>query len=433
MDQKLGYRDILQKKEYMKLICASLVNRFGDSIDAIAFTWLVYELTGSAAWSTLIFGINRLPSIFIMPFAGAWVEGKRKKQIMIWMDIARAACVAYIATGYLFHFLQPWMLVVTTLLISTAEAFRIPAGTALTPKILEKEYYEYGMSLMSSLSNVVEIAGMVMAGGIVAFMGISGAIYIDMATFLLSAIIIMTIKVKEEGLTKTKLSSKEYLNTLSSGVKYVGKSSFFRFFTLVCILLNAILVPFNSLQAPMIDEIFGGGAMMLSVMSVAATVGMLIGSVTYPWIKKKVGKRLIFGFSGFGIAAYYMGMVLCRPLFDNVYVSYSYLALTTALLGYFTTLLSTFMSVEFIKGIDEEYLARASALSNAADNASMPMVSFIITGIISFTDVETIFILAAIVEVVMCLFLIRSKELDEKKDVEQKGEGYTILTGESVE
>lgn len=433
MERKLGYRDVLRKKEYMKLICASLVNRFGDSIDAIAFTWLVYELTGSAAWSTLIFGINRLPSIFIMPFAGAWVEGKSKKQIMIWMDVVRAACVAYIATGYLFHFLQPWMLVITTLLISTAEAFRIPAGTALTPKILEKEYYEYGMSLMGSLSNVVEIIGMVMAGGIVAFLGISGAIYIDMATFLISAIIIMTIKVKEKGLRKETLSGKEYLNTLSAGVKYVGKSSFFRFFTLVCILLNAILVPFNSLQAPMINEIFGGGALMLSVMSVAGTVGMLIGSVAYPWIRKRFGKRLIFGFSGFGIAAYYMGMVLCRPFFDNVYVSYSYAVVTTAILGYSATLLSTFMSVEFIKGIDEEYLARASALSEAADNASMPLVSFLITGIISFTDVETILVFAAIVEAVMCIFLIQSKELDEEKGVEQKGEGYTILAEESVE
>lgn len=68
---KIGYKDIFQQKEYAKMILANLVNRFGDSIDAIAFTWLVYQLTESAAWSALIFGVNSIPTIFITPFAGA--------------------------------------------------------------------------------------------------------------------------------------------------------------------------------------------------------------------------------------------------------------------------------------------------------------------------------------------------------------------------
>ena len=40
-EKKIGYRDIFRQKEYMKLLVAGLINVFGDSIDAIAFTWLV--------------------------------------------------------------------------------------------------------------------------------------------------------------------------------------------------------------------------------------------------------------------------------------------------------------------------------------------------------------------------------------------------------
>ncbi len=39
--EKVGYREILRQKEYRKIILAGLINRFGDSIDAIAFTWRV--------------------------------------------------------------------------------------------------------------------------------------------------------------------------------------------------------------------------------------------------------------------------------------------------------------------------------------------------------------------------------------------------------
>lgn len=166
-NEKIGYKDIFKQKEYMKMMVAALINRFGDSIDAIASTWIVYELTGSAVWSAVIFGVNKVPSVFVTPLAGAWVEGRNKKAIMIITDLIRAVCVAFVASGYLLGFLQPWMLLVTTCIISTVEAFRGPAGSALTPRVLKAEYYEYGMSLMSTFSSVTELAGTMAAGGII--------------------------------------------------------------------------------------------------------------------------------------------------------------------------------------------------------------------------------------------------------------------------
>ncbi|WP_044914901.1 hypothetical protein [Butyrivibrio sp. WCE2006] len=68
-EKKITYKDILKIPNCRKLISSNLINRFGDSVDAIAFTWLVYQITGSATWSALIFGLNQLPGIFVQPFA----------------------------------------------------------------------------------------------------------------------------------------------------------------------------------------------------------------------------------------------------------------------------------------------------------------------------------------------------------------------------
>ena len=178
MNKSAGYKNILKNFQYMKMMIASLINRFGDSVDSIASAWIIYELTSNAMWSAVIFGVNKLPSVLIMPLAGAWVEGKRKKPIMIITDIIRAICVAFIATGFLFNFLEAWMLVITTFIISTAEAFRLPAGSAVTPKLLDKEDLSYGMSLSTALATVVELVGMGIAAGIIAIIGTAGAIYI---------------------------------------------------------------------------------------------------------------------------------------------------------------------------------------------------------------------------------------------------------------
>ena len=65
---------------------------------------------------------------------------------MVVTDLIRAACVAFVASAYLAGIMEVWMLVFTTLAISTAEAFWGPANTALTPLVLDKKYYGYRKS-----------------------------------------------------------------------------------------------------------------------------------------------------------------------------------------------------------------------------------------------------------------------------------------------
>ena len=79
---------------------------------------------------------------------------------------------------------------------------------ALTPKVLEKEYYEYGISLSTTLSSMVELIGTAVAAAIIAVIGTSGAIYVDMTTFLLSALIFVFVNTKEQGLVKQKFDRK---------------------------------------------------------------------------------------------------------------------------------------------------------------------------------------------------------------------------------
>ena len=69
-----NYLKILKESEYRKLLFSNLINRFGDSVESIAFTWVVYQITNSAAWSAIVFALNMLPNVIVQPFAGAIVE-----------------------------------------------------------------------------------------------------------------------------------------------------------------------------------------------------------------------------------------------------------------------------------------------------------------------------------------------------------------------
>lgn len=425
MNEKVGYKDIFHQKEYMKMIIASLINRFGDSIDAVASTWIVYEVTGSAAWSAIIFGINNIPSVLISPLAGAWVEGRNKKRIMVVTDIIRALCVALVATGYLFGFLQAWMLALTTFSISTAEAFRIPASTAMTPKILDKKYYEHGMALMSTLSSIVELIGMAIAAGVIALIGTAGAIYVDVATFILSAAIIMFMNTREQDLQKQKFDAKAYVATFVDGLSYVKKDGAILFFCGVAVFMNTILVPFNSLQAPLTNEILGGGAEVLSVLGCALMLGMMMGTMFYPALNKVMKSRGIVAFCCIGISLYYIGFIVCQPLYGIKVFMYVYVALSSFISGAVASLFMTFVSVEFMRKLDEAYLARASGIMESLSVAAIPVVSLLVSAAASFVKTEWLFIASGTLGLLICPLFLRSKVLDETEETEETEEIVT--------
>lgn len=424
--EKIGYKDIFRQKEYLKMILAALINRFGDSIDAIASAWIIYEITNSVAWSAVIYGINKVPSIVVTPFAGAWVEGRNKKSIMVITDIIRALCVAVIATGYLFGFLNAGILVATTVVISTAEAFRGPANTALTPKILDRKYYEYGMSLMSMACAIVELVGMGIAAGIIALIGTAGAIYVDMATFVLSALIIVTVKTKEEHLKKQKFDAKEYMQTFRDGVSYARKEKTILFFCGIAVYLNAVLVPFNSMQAPLAEEILGGGAEVLSILGVAITIGMMLGTAVYPVLGKILNTRGYLVLCCIGLGLYYVGFVVARPLYTNSLFMYGYVAVASFLCGIVVSIFSSFLNIEFIKNVKEEYLARAASIMTSLSGICVPVASFAVSAVATAVPIDWLFVVSGVLAMLACPLFLSSKVMAKEKKTEEGQEAAQI-------
>ncbi len=431
-EERISYKHILRQKEYMKTIIAALINRLGDSIDSIALTWLVYQITQSAAWSAIIFGVNRIPTIFLQPFAGAAIEGKNKKQIMIITDIIRGLCVGFVATAFLLGFLNQWWLLLATFIISSAEAFRGPASAALLPKLLDKKYYSFGLSLSASVCNVMELVGLGVAGLIISQFSVTAAIYIDMITFFLSAFIILTLRVREEKLGKGRIDAKEYLNSLKGGFSYLKENAVLRYFVLLAVFLNAILVPLNSLQAPLISEVLKVNEVMLSVLGVAITIGMIVGAGIYPYLSSKLGKRGIASISAFSIGGYYLMFVVCGSFITSEGLIYVLVSVTSFIVGAAVALLSTFCNVEFIRNIQGEYMARVTALFNACGVAAIPVVSFLVSILAGFTPTVVLFLVAGILDILVSIFLCRKKrfaamEQEETEDI-TSGEEFADIT-----
>lgn len=416
------YGKLFKNANYRKDLASTIVNRFGDSVDAIASSWIVYELTGQAAWSAIIYAINRLPTIFVTPLVGPWVENHSKKNIMIVTDLIRAVCVGVMATGLMMGFLSAPLIALLSLVISTAEAFRTPAGTAMFPMIVDKESYNEAISLNTSISSITELVGTGLAAAIIAFIGSSGAIYLDMVTFILSALFIAWMRLPKEELKKEATSSvSAYMHELKDGFVYCKSKKILVVFAFVALFLNGILVPINSLQTPIMTEVLKGGPELLSILGITITITTLLGSLLFPYVRKFLSGKVSIIMMIALIVVFYEGLVIAQPFYNTRFGAAIVLTLLTAALGFGVALGNMYVSVEMFNVIDKSYLARVSGIGGAISCAITPVAAFIIGIVVKFTSTKAILVIAGIIAALFGIYMIvsGSKAIDEA-EAEQK-------------
>lgn len=407
--ERASYRDLLKQREYIKMMMAGLINRFGDSIDAIAFTWLVYAVTGKAAWSALVFAANQLPSVLVQPFAGVLVEGMDKKKLMVVTDIVRGITTSGLAVLYLTSCVNPWLLLAFTLVNSTVEAFRLPAGLAVLPKVLEERYYTFGTSLSTTLSMIVEMIGLGMAGVVISVCGIGIAIAIDGISFFGSALILCTLRLKKERAQEEAFQAHAYWENLREGLRYLKKKSMIRNFCLLAVLLNAAITPIDSLQSPLIQEVLGQGSSLLSAFAIAFTVGSGLGSFVYPFLAGKISARNLFSGTGIVIGAGMCCYTFGGSIRANVAAVYVLTALVTFAIGFSCSVLVSALNVQFMKAVEQDYLARVGAIFNAGASAATPLASLALGALAAFCSVSQIFLFSGAICVIIFLILYMAK------------------------
>ena len=391
------YKKFFLNKDFMKLTAANVINAFGDSVDGVAFTWLTYEISQSAALSAVVAALNILPTALFQPIAGPIAEHCRKKRVMIQADMLRAGMVGVVLALFLTGGLKPWMLLLTTFLMNTVEAMRIPCGTALIPQLLEKEEYDSCLSLSRTLSMAADMAGMAL-GGVLTSVWIAGAFWIDMATFLVSAVLLWSIRHEELAKERKKADNlyqklSEYGAEMKGGISYLKKNELFLLLVAAALLFNMVGGMVGALEAPYAARVFGGAGEVISMMGIAQRLGMTAGILLYPKMSEKLGgqKIILTAYAGEGI--YVILLLAVSGLEAGRYIG---LLAASAAMGVCTGLIGNLFNVLFVKAVDKDYMARATGFFNSAVTAASPAISFLVAALVECTGVEGMFVSAAV-------------------------------------
>lgn len=406
-----SYKDLKTEKEYWKLFVANTISRLGDSIDAIAYSWMAYEITNSASWLAIIIGVNAIPTILFQPLVGALVERINQKKLMVLTDLGRGLIVFLTALFLITGDLTAWILLIFTFLNSTLEAFRMPAGMAVYPKIISKEKYTLATSLNQSISQIAQIIGMAAAGFIIGLMGTGGAIMIDATTFIISGIILSFLKLKQSTSSeKMELSFKNYVIDLKEGLHYFKSHKLVLVICLLGSLMNVVVFPIGSFQAVYINDTLGLAAIALSVSSIAFSLGMALTSYLYPKMSKHIPRYKLFLGSWGVLMVLLIALSLNGPHFIPT-VIWIMLFLTFFLSGCSLALLNIAANVSFMEHVEENYLARIGGLFNSMVMLATPIASFFFALLAKFLNISQIFLLTGISGMILLIVMCFNQTL----------------------
>lgn len=390
--KKSVYAPLKTQKEYLKLIASSVVNRFGDSIDAIAYSLLTYEITGSAALMAFVLAINYLPTVILQPIAGVVTEKMNPVRLMSLCDLGRGVCVLTEAALYAMGLLTTPLILLGVLINSTLEALSTPAGVGIVPRLLSEELYTAGIALRKTLSSTMELIGLACAGAIVGALGISAALAIDAGTFLLSAALIACIRPapleaapgeEENARLASKIS--HIAHELRGVFVQIARTPLLRAVVLLGMALNFTAVPYSVFFTPYVTTNLGGDAYALSLLQIAFVVGTMIGSYVTPHLDR-LSARVQILIGGFGAALCYLAMAV----FPSVAPYTLRLALTcfdTFVFGAFNALLGIAFSAAFMRSTPTDQLTRTSGAVNAVLTCAMPVGALLCSALVSFISV----------------------------------------------
>ena len=415
-----NYLKIFKVSEYRKFLLSNLINRFGDSVESIAFTWVVYQITNSASWSAIVFALNMLPNVIVQPFAGAIVENMNKKQVVIATHFLRASLITLFIILFKLDYVNPLILSCFTLIITTVESFNLPASTSFIVQVIKREDMNAGISLNSVFTNAASLIGSGAAGFVIANFGAEAAMFIDVSTFVIAAILIKLIKVATDAVSNdtdcTKSISSGYLKMLKEGIVYVFKTPVVRNLCTICIVLNCMLIPLSALQAPIADDIFGMGSELLSFAGIFSSIGGIVGAVILPYIAKILSPLKI---TIWGIFLLIIGMT-CIPagrlVKGNALLSYILISASFFIMVSATSLVVGIINIQLMKCIDYNYMARASAVFNSSVIVAMPISSFIVSMLISHINVMYMLIGSIAVSMVILILIMILRPILEKPE-----------------
>lgn len=390
--EKIGLSKILSNWDFFMVSMGHFISRAGDSIDVVAYSIMVYRLTGSTLVMGTLLAINAMPSLLLGPFAGVMIDRWPKKKIIILGDLGRAILVGFTAILYFLGYIQVYHLYIFTLFNSIFEIFSSSARGILTVIMVEREDIGTTQAFWSTGETLASIIGTGCAAAIIALFGISGAILLDSITFLVAMLFTLISKIPKIENNNSPLTLINFINEFKEGISFISHNNMLKFVIILSIISTFVFGPIDILFPKYSTDVIKAGETGFSYITLLFSIGILIGALLLGQIKNRIQSKhiIIVSFIFLGIA--YAALSLAKVLLQAVTVGF--------IMGIFAAFLMITIDVIIKKSVPPNILGRVITSLDTLKLASRPLSTSLTGFVAAYLPVSQVFLLCGILLVI---------------------------------
>lgn len=271
------------------MLAAIAVSQVGNVVALVALPWFVLETTGSAARTGIVAFATTLPLAVGAVAAGPIVDRLGARRTAILADLGCAGAIAGIPLAYAADHLSFGLLIA---LAFAAGAFEAPGRTArraMLPDLATAAGFslERTNSVSTTTEHLGYVVGAPLAGLLITVFGAAPALWLDAATFLVSAAIVL---LTAPGVRSDPADRPPLL----AGLRFVRDSAIIRTFFIIWTIGAFLITPLAGVLLPVFARQRFGTAEALAATITALGLGGLFGTITFAAAGRRLPRRTMF-------------------------------------------------------------------------------------------------------------------------------------------
>ncbi|HSR20707.1 MAG TPA: MFS transporter [Anaerolineales bacterium] len=179
------------------VMLGQIASMLATQMSTFALTIWVFERTGSATALGLVTVFFITPYLIITPMAGAMVDRYSRKLMMMVSDLAAGVATTGILVLHASGNLEVWHLYAAAILQGMGNAFQWPAFSATISIMVPREQYGRANGMMSVVQMGPGVIAPMMAGALLPWLGLTGILLVDVATFLSAIALLMLVHIPQ--------------------------------------------------------------------------------------------------------------------------------------------------------------------------------------------------------------------------------------------
>jgi MFS family permease len=184
----------LRERNLALLVASTTISQLGSGISLVALAFAVLRIGNSSDLGFVLLA-REVPSIAFLLLGGVWADRVSRKWLLVGGDALSGGAQALTAALLLLHLATVWHVAVLQGVFGVALAFTRPATTGLVPDAVSSARLQEANAFLDLSRSSMRIAGPAAGALIVVAANPGWALAIDAATFIVSALLRVRLRV----------------------------------------------------------------------------------------------------------------------------------------------------------------------------------------------------------------------------------------------